>query len=410
MNWKQKLTEKLAESKQFICFVTRHFSEDDCFYRASALTFSSMLAIVPLITVGFAILSTFPVFQNLAGPLQDFIFANFVPNTGKIIQGFLHSLASQAAKLSATGVLFLFIIALLVMYTIESAMNAIWRVSSSRHGLSAFLLYWAIVSLTPILLGLSIALSSYLLSWPFIADNTIPIQLSTLPFLLSLAGFTFLYVVVPNCRVHFIHGLVGGIIAAILFESAKLAFAYYLTHFNFYQLLYGAFSTLPIFFIWIYWVWLITLLGAEISYALSVYHQRRPGNPLDGFSHALLWLYQLRLAQLFGKELTIDELINASQHAYAVDDHDMLKLLIDLQLIKATADGHYVLSRDLNHLTLYDLSLLLPYRLPSLAELAQHKEMIISGWQNQIQTADEQLKETLKISLGQLFSGDKQSP
>ena len=403
MDLKRKLTEKFAVSVQFIGFVARHFIDDDCPYRASALTFTSMLAIVPLITVGFAILSTFPVFQNLAGPLQDFIFANFVPNTGKIIQDFLHSLATQAAKMSAMGVLFLFTIALLVMYTIESSMNKIWRVHSSRHGLSAFLLYWAIVSLAPILLGMSIAISSYWLSLPFIADHTVPTQLGYLPFLLSLAGFTFLYVVVPNCRVRFLHGLYGGIVAALLFESAKLGFAYYLTHFNFYQLLYGAFSTVPIFFIWIYWVWIITLLGAEISYALSAHHQRRPGQPLDGFSHALLWLYQLRLAQLEGKELTIDALINASQHAYTVDDHDMLRQLINLQLIKTTDQGHYILSRDLNLLTLYELSLLLPYRLPSLAELAQHKELIISGWQEQIQKADELLKVTLKMSLAELF-------
>lgn len=405
MDLTQKLTEKLAESKQFIHFVARHFIEDDCPYRASALTFTSMLAIVPFITVGFAILSTFPVFQNLAGPIQDFIFANFVPNTGKMIQDFLHSLATQATKSSALGVLFLFTIALLVMYTIESAMNKIWRVHSSRHGLPAFLLYWAIVSLAPILLGLSIALSSYLLSLPFIADHSVPSQLGYLPFLLSLAGFTFLYVVVPNCRVRFLHGLLGGLFAALLFESAKLGFAYYLTNFNFYQLLYGAFSTLPIFFIWIYWVWLITLLGAEISYALSVHHQRRPGIPLDGFSHALLWLYQLRLAQLEGKELTINELINANQHAYAVDDHDMLRQLMNLHLIKITDQGHYILSRDLNRLTLYELSQLLPYRLPSQAELTQHKDMAIPKWKEHIQQADTLLKETLQISLGQLFNG-----
>lgn len=405
MNLTQKLTEKLKESNRFIRFVARHFIEDDCPYRASALAFTTLIAIVPLMAVSFTILSTFPVFQNLADPIQNFIFANFVPTTGKIIQTYLHSFAAQVSKLSLMGVIFLFSIALLVMYTTESAMNKIWRVNSSRHHLSAFLLYWAILSLAPILLGLSIVISSYIVSIPFFANHDIPLPLSYVPFLFSLSGFTFLYVVVPNCPVRFLHGFYGGVIAALLFESAKLSFAYYLTHYNTYQLLYGAFATVPIFFVWIYWVWFITLLGAEISYAFSAHYLRRPGVPIDGFSHALLWLYQLRLAQQEGKELTIDQLINASQRAYAVNVDDMLKQFIDLQLIKTTSDGHYILSRDLNHLTLYELTQLLPYRLPSVPQLVNQEDKITSGWQGPIQRADEQLRETLMISLVELFRG-----
>ena len=241
---------------------------------------------------------------------------------------------------------------------------------------------------------------------PLLPNSTTPVLLNYLPFLFSLAGFTSIYVIVPNCPVRFIHGLYGGFVAAILFESAKLAFAYYLTHYNTYQLLYGAFATIPILFAWIYWVWLITLLGAEVSYAFSVHHQRRPGLPLDGFSHALLCLYQLSLAQLEGKELTVKELINASQQAYAIDVDHIIKQLIDLKLIKKTSNGHYILSRDLNHLTLYELAQLLPYRLPNLTELVNHEEMMTAGWQDPIRKADRELEKTLKISLGQLFRGE----
>lgn len=403
MDVMQTLKEKQSEIRRFIVFVFRHFIEDDCTYRASALTFTTLLAIVPLMAVSFAILSTFPVFQQLADPLQNFIFANFVPATGKMIQDYLNSLGALASKLSAMGVLFLFSIALLVMFTVESAMNKIWRVNASRHGLSAIVLYWTILSLTPILLGLSIAMSSYFLSIPLIAKYDSLSLFSYLPFLLSLTGFSFLYIVVPNCPVRFLYGLYGGIIAAILFESAKFAFGYFLSHYNTYQLIYGAFAAVPIFFVWIYWVWFITLLGAEISYAFSVHHQRRLGLPLDGFSHALLCLHRLWLGQLEGKELTIDELINASQQAYAIDVGLILRQLIALKLIQITSNGHYILSRDLNHLTLYELAKLLPYRLPSQEELAHHEEMINPGWQAQLLKADMQLKETLMIHLGELF-------
>jgi len=403
MNWTQTLTEKLAEGKRFIYFVARHFIDDDCTYRASALAFTTLLAIVPLMSVSFAILSTFPVFQNLAAPVQNFIFANFVPATGKIVQNYLLIFANQVSKLSIVGVFFLFIVALLVMYTIESAMNKIWRINSSRHGIAAFLLYWAILSLAPFLLGLSLAVSSYFLSIPFIASHDTPSLLSLVPFIFSLAGFTFLYVIVPNCPVRFMHGLCGGLVAALLFESAKFAFGYYLSHYNIYELLYGAFATVPIFFAWIYWVWLITLLGAEVSYAFSVHHERRVGLPLDGFSHTLLWLYHLRLAQVHGKELTLEELIDTSQQAYTVDVGDMLKQLIKFQLIKTTIDNHYVLSKDLGQITLYQLAQMLPYRLPTSTELAQHKDPLPKRWQEQIQKADTYLQKKLSVSLEELF-------
>lgn len=406
MNFPQKLTEKLAEGKRFIYFVLRHFIDDDCPYRASALAFTTLLAIVPLMAVSFAILSSFPVFQSLAAPVRDFIFANFVPTTGKIVQNYLQTFADQVSKLSVIGVFFLFIVALLVMYTIESAMNKIWKVSASRHRIPAFLLYWAIVSLAPFLLGMSLAFSSYFLSIPLIANHDTPLLLGYLPFLFSLLGFTCLYVIVPNCHVRLLHGFYGGLLASVLFESAKTAFAYYLSHYNTYQLLYGAFASVPIFFAWIYWVWFITLLGAEICYAFSVHHQRRIGMPLDGFSHALLWLYQLRLAQIEGKGLTLDKLIDVSKQAYAIDVGKMLKQLIRLRLIKITSDGHYLLSRDLNQLTLYDLAQLLPYRLPNWEELAHHHQPLSNEWQRLIQKADKQLKQTLMISLEQLFQND----
>lgn len=403
MNWTKTLTEKWVEGKRFIYFVARNFIDDDCPYRASALAFTTLLAIVPLMSVSLAILSTFPVFQNLSEPVQNFIFANFVPATGKIIQNYLQIFANQVSKLSIIGVSFLFIVALLVMYTIESAMNKIWRINASRHRIYAFLLYWAILSLAPVLLGLSIAISSYFLSLPFIASHDTPGFLAIIPFIFSLAGFTFLYVIVPNCPVRFLHGFYGGFVAASLFESAKLAFGYYLSHYNIYELLYGAFATVPIFFAWIYWVWVITLLGAEVSYALSVHYQRRMGLALDGFCHSLLWLYHLRLAQKKGKELTLEELINTSQLPYAIDVGEVLNQLIYLQFIKITVDGHYILSKDLSQVTVYHLAQLLPYRLPGSTELTLQKNTLPKRWLDHIKKADNCLKKNLLINLEQLF-------
>ncbi|WP_028389604.1 YihY family inner membrane protein [Legionella fairfieldensis] len=405
MDWKQRLLNKLFEGMRFIRFVVFHFINDGCTYRASALAFTSLLAIIPLMTVSLAILSSFPVFQGLAGPVQDFIFDNFVPATGKAVQNYLQQFAAQVSNLSIWGVAILFITALLVMVTIERSLNRIWRASSSRHGVTAFLLYWAILSLGPVLLGLSLAASSYLFSIPFIKNHPPPsILMSCTPFLLSLIGFTFLYVVVPNCPVKLSHGLWGGIVAALLFESAKLAFAYYLARYNSYQLLYGAFATIPIFFVWVYWVWIITLLGAEISYAFSVHHQRRTGKPLDGFSHALLWLYQLWQAQKKGKSLSFDSLVNADPQPFSIDPNQMLNELERLELIHATENGQFMLSRDLNQLTLYSLSQQLPYRLPTHADLEGRQPPEIEHLKPFFKRNDLELQKNLATDLNQLFT------
>jgi membrane protein len=295
-----------------------------------------------------------------------------------------------------------------VMFTIERAMNKIWRVAAPRHGATAFLLYWAILSLAPILLGLSLVASSYLFSIPLLVNHPAPSFIfHCAPFALSLVGFTLLYVIVPNCSVKIRHAFFGGLIATLLFEAAKEGFAYFLSRFNAYELLYGAFAAVPLFFIWVYWVWIITLLGAEISYAFSVHHQRRSGHSLDGFSHALLWLYELWIAQHKGKGLTLNELVDTSSQPFAVDVDEMLNALIHQELIHATADDHYMLSRDLSQVSLYNLTQLLPYRLPTHLELQYSKSFLAEQWRAMLKKNDEEVQKSLDINLEDLFRNRK---
>ncbi|MDP1604110.1 MAG: YihY family inner membrane protein [Legionella sp.] len=404
MDWKEYIKSKWYKIERFVRFVITHFFDDDCPYRASALAFTSLLAIVPLMTVGFAILSSFPVFQSLSQPIQDFIFDNFVPATGKVIQTYLQQFTSQVTRLSIVGVAFLFVTAILLMVTIEHAMNKIWRTNVAREGVSAFLLYWAILSLAPVFVGLSLVASSYILSIPFFQNNEAPsLLLKALPFLLSLAGFTFLYVVVPNRPVKIIHGLLGALVTAILFESAKLGFAYYLSYYNSYALLYGAFATIPIFFVWIYWVWFITLLGAEFSYALSVHYKRRHGYPLDGFSHALLWLEQLWLKQKEGRGMTLNELIESNNQPFMVDSDFMINELKRLNLVHSREDGYFFLSRDLTDISLYWLTQNLPFSLPTQNQLEKEDYARTFKWHGVLKRNDEVLHKLLDTNLSELF-------
>lgn len=402
------IINKYRDMRRFVLFVYAHFVADDCTYIASALAFTSLLALVPLMSVGLSILSSLPSMQNLSGPVQDFIFENFVPATGLAIQEYLQRFTAQVSNLSIIGVIFLFITALLLMVTIEGGMNKIWRVKQARRGVSAFLLYWAILSLAPVLLGLSIAATSYLVSMPLIKDyESSSLLLKVLPFFLSLIAFNFLYVVVPNCKVKILYGFYGAIVSACLFEMAKLGFAYYLRQYNTYELLYGAFATIPIFFIWVYWVWLITLLGAEIAYAFSVYYKRRVGADIDGFSHALIWLYQLWKAQEKGEGLHLEQLINACAQPFAIDVEHMVSKLIDCNYIHVTERGQYMLSRDLAHVSLYQLAKSLPYPLPDKKTLEKVNYPALNNCFSVLLEQDEQMAKQLSVKLDALFGASE---
>ncbi len=390
---------------RFIRFVTRHFIQDDCTYRASALAFTTLLAIVPLMSVGLSIFSSFPVFQDLREPLQNFIFENFVPATGKVIQNYLLQFTAQVSRMSFSGIAFLFVTAILVMVTIESSLNNIWRVAKPRKGVPAFLLYWAILSLTPILLGLSIAASSWFVSIPIIrAHNPPSFLLSGIPFFLSFIAYTFLYIVVPNCYVALRHAVWGGLTAAILFEIAKNGFAWYLTRFNTYELLYGAFAIVPIFFIWVYWVWVITLLGAEISYALSVHYERRAGKPIDGFTHTILWLEALWKAQRKGEGMCLDALIDVTRHPYEYDVNFMINLLMDRQLIHYSENAHLMLSTSMHILSLAELAQMLPFPIPSEDNIIEGHSDVLKAWREKARKHHRCVEEIMQVKLEDLFA------
>jgi len=343
---------------------------NDGLYRASALTFTTLLAIVPLMSVSITILAAFPVFEKAAQPVQNFVFENFVPNTGKVVQTYLETFAQQASQLSLSGLLFLIVTAILMMNTIETAFNKIWRVPERRNGVSAFLLYWGVLSLAPLLMGASFAISSYFVSAKLFSGTVAAMGLSKThmldwtPFLLSFVTFTLLYVIVPFCRVRWWHGAIGAFVAACLLEAAKMGFGYYFKRFDTYEMVYGAFATIPIFFLWIYWVWVIVLLGGEIAHACSVDYQRRVGSALDPFTHALRWLNYLWEAQSIGQAVSLEKLISSDSENYQVMPDTLLQTLVTSQLVKSIGGNEFMLARDLNRMTLGELYSILPWRLP----------------------------------------------
>lgn len=354
---------------RFIVTVFKRFFADGCMSRACALTYTSLLALVPLTLVSFFILAVFPVFASWGQSIQNFIFANFVPAAGEVIQQYLLGFVRQAGKLSIIGLVILMVTAVLMLFNIEQAFNVIWRVKRRRKGISAFLLYWALLTISPLLLGFSLALSSYIISLPLIAATVaklglLRLILAILPFLLALTAFTILYVAIPNCRVPFRYGLLSGLITGVLFEVAKFLFTFYLIEFHTYQILYGALAIIPVFLLWIYISWLIVLFGAVLCHALTYRLTYYSEVKLDAFTHAYLWLGYLWLGQKNFKSFSLLELITLDHCAYEVDPEKQIEALLDAKLIRRVSGG-YVLGIDLHALSFWELAQRLPWKLPA---------------------------------------------
>jgi membrane protein len=257
---------------QFVRLVAKRFEQDRCPRVAGALSFTTMLAIVPLTAVMLAVLSFAPGFSTWMTVIQDFIYGNFVPAAGEVVQKYLTQFAGKAGRLTAVGLLFLVATAIMLMATIEQALNDIWRVANTRKLLHRFLAYWALLTLGPILVAGSLTLTSKFFMLPFLGRAEVTILREVLDVVLPLAlefgAAVLLYTVVPNVSVLWRNALAGGLFAAVLLEVAKYLFAAAMKYFTTYQILYGAIAALPIFLVWIYISWVIILLGAIVAATL----------------------------------------------------------------------------------------------------------------------------------------------
>lgn len=260
----------------FWIYVFKRFFKNDATYRAAALTYASLLALVPLLIVILKILSLLPLYDVLTAKVQMFMFNNFVVSKGSVLHHYVNDFARQSHRLSFIGSLFLIIMSVTVLVTMQRIFDRIWGVQLKLRTLKAFLRYWSGVLIAPAILLCSVILTSILLSLPLLMQIKIPIIsvkiLFALPFILTVLGFTVLYYAVPNCKVKWSHAFLSGLFATLLFGLSKTIIAWYLAKLSVYTLLYGAFAIVPIILLWFYVVWIITLLGAEVCHALGYRH------------------------------------------------------------------------------------------------------------------------------------------
>ena len=370
---KRSARQQLSTIGHLLRTAGQHFLRDNCRGHAAALTFTTLFAVVPMMTVVFTALAAVPSLKPVSAEIQQFIFSNLVPSTGEAVQQHLGEFAQQASQLTIVGIGMLFVTAIMMLVTIERAFNEIWQVRAPKQGLISFLRYWAVLSLGPFLLGAGFVLSSYIMSLRVLRDTadivgTVLPGIGVIPLLFTALGFTLLYTAVPNCRVPWRSGLISGFVAACLFELAKRGFGIFVTGFSSYQLVYGAFAAFPVFLLWIYLSWLIILFGVELSRSLVLHDvEARPSqHPLLALM-TLLQRLQSRHAEGLG--VTETEVMRILQRSTQWGWSQWQDWLLTQRFMVRTADGDFRLARDLAQVDVAELLPMLPWALPVAAEL-----------------------------------------
>lgn len=301
-----------AHTMDMLRFALNYAGEKKLTQIASSLTFTTVLALVPTLAVVLALFTAFPLFAEFHQALETFLSESLLPPAvSETIMRYLNQFAAQASGLTALGSAFLVVTSIMLIMTIDAAFNEIWYVEKQRPLRQRLLVYWAIITLGPVLTGGSLWASSVLAreSMGYIGDLPfgLGLLLSVIPFIATALGFTALFVFVPNCRVLWRDALLGGTGTALILGLMKAGFTWYLTQFPSYTVIYGAFATLPIFLLWIYLSWLVVLMGAMAASLLpALRHQRwainrRPGARLIDAVNILNALWRARGSQPPGR-------------------------------------------------------------------------------------------------------------
>ncbi|MCX7122911.1 MAG: YihY family inner membrane protein [Gammaproteobacteria bacterium] len=255
---------------RFWAQVCTDFYHQNGMTRAASLAYTILFAFVPLIIIIISMLSYFTLFDNITEEIEAFVFSNFVPHTGNIVLSYLIEFQAQAKQLPWISFGFLFFTAIMLLINMETHLNELWGLKKHRHYGLSILIHWGTLIIGPILLCVSLMISSYLVSASLFTQDIAAQSLKFAPFICSIFAYTFLYQTLPSCKVRFIDSLIGGLFSAILFETAKTGFVFYTEIFRGYQLLYGALATIPLFLLWLYCCALTFLFGGQVVNTLRI--------------------------------------------------------------------------------------------------------------------------------------------
>ncbi len=268
--------------RSYFPYLLRRFHEDRILYYSGYLSYVTLLSMVPLLAVIFSLFSIFPFFEKLKEEVEEFVFRNFVPELGDVLQEQILSFVDNATRMTPFGLIVLLVVALLLLSSIDHTLNQIWRVGKNRGIILSYSIYIVVLISSPVLLGTGLAANSYLVSLGGIEEGSelsaIKLILSSMHFLGSFLFFLLLYIVVPHTKVHFWSAVFGALIATLLFELSKSVFALYFINFPVYQAIYGALAVIPLLFVWVFISWVVVLVGAQISASLDGFLEENKKN------------------------------------------------------------------------------------------------------------------------------------
>jgi len=391
-----KLRQGMATLAAFAMYSLRRFGADGCFAASGALSYTTLVSLVPLAVIAFGSLAVFPIFSQVHDELVALVFRNLVPSIGEQAAWWFRAFTSSAAQTTAIGVAGIAATGILLLATVEDQLNLIWRITAPRPWVQRILAYWTLITLGPLLIGISLSLSTYFeiaarqvgleqqaAAW--FASSWLHSLARVVPALLEFIALTLLYCLIPNCAVRWRDGALGALIATVAIEILKVGFSIYISASSFYQTVYGALAIIPIFLLWMYISWMAVLLGAVVAAALPNWRIDErigtipSGGVRLGFSLALI--ASLARAQRSGESRSTPELAAELGVATTVIDEHM-RPLAEARFAAHTQEGRWVLAWSPETATLHDL-----YEALHLPLAGRWTEHVSTPWQRLVAPA-----------------------
>ncbi|WPZ32281.1 YihY family inner membrane protein [Thalassobaculum sp. OXR-137] len=389
--WKVHRAKRIAiDIGNYVYYAVRRFYADQGAQSAGALTYTSLLALVPLLAIAFAIFSAFPAFETIQDRFEAMLFENLVPEVGYEVRRYIADFTQNTTNLTAVGVVALGVSAVLLLAMIEATFNRIWRVQRNRPLVSRLLIFWTMLTLGPLLLAASFSMTSdafvaiQRLAWH--GADVVPIDLTSnlgifkrlFAALIQTAAFTVMFMLVPARHVRLRDALIGGAVSGIALELLKWGFRWYLTSFPTYQTIYGAVAVVPIFLIWLYMAWTIVLFGAVFAASFPEWWRSRVPGVTATLSPALRLEAAVALIAVISAKARTGGTVDSETLADALplDARDaVIESLRAAGYVAATDEDNYSLTRDLRHATVADLARDLGVTLGLVREREQNKMM-----------------------------------
>jgi membrane protein len=412
-----------ARATVFALYTLGRFNSDGCFAAAGALSYTTLVSLVPLAVIALGSLSSFPIFAPVRDQILGWVLGNFVPSIGEQAAWWFHAFAESATQTTAIGVVGIAATGVLLLVTVEDQLNLIWRVTAPRPWVQRLLAYWTLITLGPLLVGISLSLSTYFelaarqagfgpeaMAW--LASSWLHGLARAVPALLEFIALTLLYCLIPNCAVRWRDGASGAMIATVTIEILKVGFSIYIGASSFYSTVYGALAVIPIFLLWMYISWMAVLLGAVVAAALPNWRiDRRSGNaPAGGvrLGLSLALIAALVRAQKHGEARSTAALARELGVATTViDEH--IKPLAEAGFVAHRQDGRWVLAWSPETATLYDLYKALRFPLAG-----RWDAQVSAPWQRQVAPAMEQIArseaEAMQVTIAALLADTIEPP